>query len=175
MRILFLPGNTPIHREWVKKLADDTNTSLKKDILFYKHWDTGESTINFDTELEKLKTIIKEDEYIVVGKSAGCALALMAYKQNIINVRNFIFLGFPYLWLENLRINPKELLNNMNKEILFIQKPLDPVISFNDLKNRIGDMNNLFTFLEYIREGEDDNNHGYDDTKYIGSVIIEEI
>lgn len=172
MRILYLPGNTATHREWVDNLVKDTNTQLGKDVLYYRHWDTGEQIINFDTELERLKELVKDDEYIVVGKSAGCALGLMAYKQGVITVKRFVFLGFPYLWLENLGIDPKELLRNIDKPILFIQKPYDPVIAFDDLKNRIGEINNLFTFLEYKREGEVNNNHGYDDTKYIGDIIV---
>ena len=175
MRILYLPGNTANHKEWIDKLAQDTNTALEKDILHYSHWDTGEQVINFGTELDRLGKLIKDDEYIVVGKSAGCALGLMAYKKSIINVKNFIFLGFPYLWLENLEINPKELLGNIDKQILFIQKPYDPVIPFNDLKNRVENMSNSFTFLEYKREGEEDNNNNYGDTKYIGDIIIENI
>lgn len=175
MRFLYLPGNTANHKEWVDKLAKDTNSSLEKDILYYHHWDTGEQIINFNTELERLKELVQEDEYMVVGKSAGCALGLMAYKKVIVNAKRFVFLGFPYLWLENLGIDPKELLSNLDKPVLFIQKPLDPVISFNDLKDRIGDMNSLFTFLEYKREGEPDNNHGYDDAKYIGDIIVKNI
>ena len=174
MRILYLPGNNAHNRIWIDQLAKDTNTSLEKDVLYYSHWDTGEDTINFDTELEKLKTITKDDEYLVVGKSAGCALSLMAYKQNIVNIKRFIFLGFPYLWLESLEINPKGLLSEIDKPILFIQKPLDPAISFNDLRGGIGDMNNLFAFLEYHRDEEADDNHGYDDTKYIGDIITKE-
>lgn len=174
MRILYLPGNTANHKEWVDKLAKDTDISLEKDILHYKHWETGDQIINFDTELERLRDLVKDDEYIVVGKSAGCALGLMAYKQKIVNAKRFIFLGFPYLWLEKLGIDPKELLSNIDKPVLFLQKPHDPVIGLCDLKERIVDMNNLFTFLEYKREGEADDNHGYDDTKYIGDILVKE-
>jgi pimeloyl-ACP methyl ester carboxylesterase len=102
MRILYLPGNTANHKEWIDKLTKDTDISLEKDILHYKHWETGDQIINFDTELERLRDLVKDDEYIVVGKSAGCALGLMAYKQKIVNAKRFIFLGFPYLWLEKL-------------------------------------------------------------------------
>ncbi len=171
MRILYLPGNTTNNKEWIDKLAQDTNTSLEKDILHYSHWDTGEQIINFNTELDRLENLIKDDEYIVVGKSAGCALGLMAYKKGILNVKRFIFLGFPYTWLENLGIDPDELLSDINRPVLFIQKPYDPVISFNDLKGRIEGISNFFTFLEYKREGEEDNNHNYGDTKYIGDII----
>ena len=79
MRILYLPGNTANHKEWIDRLAQDTNTALEKDILHYSHWDTGEQVINFETELDRLEKLIKDDEYIVVGKSAGSTPAHCKY------------------------------------------------------------------------------------------------
>lgn len=175
MKILFLPGNSKRNKEWVNQLAKDTHTKLEKNTHYYNHWETGEETIDFDKELFNLKTTLSKDKYLVVAKSAGCALSLMAYKQGIVNVHKFIFIGYPYTWLEMLKIDPIDLLKDINQEILFIQKPLDPAIPFSELEEKMKNLKSSFRFLEYKRVGENINNHRYEDTKYIGEMITKSL
>jgi len=171
MKILFLPGNSEHNKEWVNQLANDTHTKLEKNTYYYNHWETGEETIDFDTELLNLKITLSKDKYLIVAKSAGCALSLMAFKQGITDIYKFIFIGYPYTWLEMLKIDPIDLLKDISKEILFIQKPLDPAIPFLKLKESIGEVNDSFSFLEYERVGESIDNHRYEDTKYLGEIV----
>lgn len=169
---LFLPGNNRENREWCEMLKNSFPAE-KKEMVYYDHWN-GIGNIVWDTELEKIRKLGIDENSFVVGKSAGCILGMKAQNLNYLRVSRFVFIGFPYYWAKNRGDDVDWLLGNLNVKTLIIQKPHDPVIGFNDL-NEIVRVNGLgcIDMLEYRREGEDDNNHDYDDIPYLIERIKE--
>ncbi len=165
---LFLPGNTKDHKQWCESLMnafEGDNT-----MLYYDHW-KGEGNIQWDVELEKIKDLNLTEPINVVGKSAGCILGMKAQRLGYINVNKFVFIGFPYNWALNRGDNVDELLDNLITPTLFIQKPYDPVIGYEQLKEIIDKKGLNVSIIKYQRPMEVDNNHSYEDIPYLKKVI----
>ena len=94
-------------------------------------------------------------------------------KNNYLNIKKFIFIGYPYLWLEDLRLDPLEALKFLNDKILIIQKKKDPVIGSEELVKILNENNIQEKLIKYTRKGEPDDTHSYDDTKFLMEVIEE--
>lgn len=169
---LFLPGNNRENREWCERLKDNFPAE-KKEMIYYDHWN-GMGNIVWDTELEKIRKLNISEDCFVVGKSAGCILGMKAENLNYLKVSRFVFIGFPYYWAVNRGDDVDSLLSNLDTKTLIIQKPHDPVIGFSDLKEIVKRNNcSCIDMLEYMREGEVDNNHDYYDVQYLIERIEE--
>jgi len=166
---LFLPGNSKEHKKWGESLRD----SFKEDnklMLYYDHW-KGEGNIDWNTELNKIMALDIKEKIYVVGKSAGCILGMKAQKLGYIDVEKYIFIGFPYNWAKQRGDEVDYLLENLKTKSLFIQKPKDPVIGYGELVSLLKAKRTNVDTLEYIRKGEEDNTHGYEDIEYLRDVI----
>ena len=67
--------------------------------------------------------------------------------------------------------NVDELLDNLITPTLFIQKPYDPVIGYEQLKEIIDKKGLKVSIIKYQRPMEVDNNHSYEDIQYLKKVI----
>jgi len=170
MEYIFLPGNSAKNRVWIDSLANQFNKD-SKEIIHYSHWESGEEDINFELELNKLRKLNIKDDCIAVCKSAGSYLSYIANKENVLNIKKYIFIGFPYSWLEMKGIDPIEMLKEIDKEVLIIQKSKDPAIPFEKLKIIIEKNVINAKMIEYTREGEPLNNHSYEDIEYLKEII----
>ena len=167
MKYLFLPGNSKNNKDWIDSLSEEF--SKPQNVVHYNHWKSGEDNIDFNIELEKISKLENSDDYTVIAKSAGCILALMIEKGEFLNIKEFFFIGFPMFYIKNREINIKELLKT-NKPITFIQKEKDFQIGFEDLKKEISNIKQNANFVLYHKEGEPDDNHHYEDTKYLSNI-----
>lgn len=165
---LFLPGNNKGNKEWCESLKDvfEGNNQM----IYYDHW-KGEGNINWDTELEKIKDLNIKEKVNVVGKSAGCVLGMKAHTLGYIDVNKYIFIGFPYYWAKQRGDNVDELLDNLKTDSLFIQKPHDPVIGYEELNTILRSKHLNVSTLGYERVTEPSNNHDYEDIQYLYKVI----
>ena len=170
MKYIFFPGNTISHKEWIHTLSKEF-ASKDKIILNYSHWETGDRLIDFNKELEKVKQLNIQEDCVAICKSAGCYLSYLSSKNNYLNINKFIFIGYPYLWLENLKLNPIEALEYSNEKLLIIQKEKDPVIGYAELAKILEEKGLKADIMKYERIGEDNNTHDYEDTRY----LVEEI
>lgn len=170
MKYIFLPGNSAKNRVWIDSLANQFNKD-SKEIIHYSHWESGEEDINFELELNKLRKLNIKDDCIAVCKSAGSYLSYIANKENVLNIKKYIFIGFPYSWLEMKGIDPVEMFKAIDQEVLIIQKREDPAIPFEKLKIIIEKNGINAKMIEYIREGEPLNNHSYEDIEYLKEII----
>jgi hypothetical protein len=172
MKYIFFPGNSISNKEWINSFSLEFNNQ-DKTVLSYNHWDTGEKQINFNKELEKIRLLDFQEDCVAICKSAGCYLSYLASKNKFLNINKFVFIGYPYFWLENLKLNPMEALNYSNDRVLIIQKEMDLVIGYYDI-SRILDENNIkVEIIKYEREGEAVDTHHYEDTKYLKEMIEE--
>lgn len=147
-------------------------TNQDKIVFNYNHWETNENQINFDEEVEKIKLLDIQEDCIAICKSAGCYLSYLSYKNNYLKIKKFIFIGYPYLWLGNLNLNPREALEYTSKNLLIIQKEKDPVIGYEDLTKVIKEKRNISAdIIKYEKDGEANNTHNYEDTSYIMRII----
>ena len=66
----------------------------------YEHWDNDTPVIDFDIELRKLKErpapLFTESEVVVMAKSAGSLLALLAIQGGQLTPQGCIFFGIPF-------------------------------------------------------------------------------
>ncbi len=167
---LFLPGNNKENKQWCESLRD-TFHSKEKIMIYYDHWNKG-GNIDWNTELDKIVALGIKDNIVVIGKSAGCILGMKAQSLGYINVSAYIFIGFPYYWAVNRGDNVDYLLENLKTKSLFIQKPKDPVIGYEELETILKARRISNTqALEYRREGEEDNTHDYNDIPYLIDTI----
>jgi len=165
---LFLPGNTKDHKEWCESLMNAFEGS--NTMLYYDHW-KREGNIQWDVELEKIEDLNISEPINVVGKSAGCILGMKAQRLRYITVNKFVFIGFPYNWALYRGDNVDELLDTLTTPSLFIQKPYDPVIGYDQLKEIIDKKGLNVSMLKYQRPMEVDNNHNYEDIQYLQKII----
>lgn len=100
--LIILPGNSPKNKEWGEGIAKAFGGLF--DTVYqqsYTHWATGEETINFDHELEKLRTVIMNEtktdvQYYIFAKSFGALLALMSVYRGFITPKQCVFFGLPF-------------------------------------------------------------------------------
>lgn len=174
MQYIFFPGNSISNKEWMNTLSLEFN-SRDNLVLSYTHWDKGDKQIDFNQELEKIKLLNIENDCIAICKSAGCYLSYLASKKNFLNIKKFVFIGYPYLWLENLKLNPTEALNYSNNNVLIIQKEKDPVIGYEELSKRLRENSIKGEVIKYVRKGGAIDTHHYEDTGYLKKIIKENL
>jgi hypothetical protein len=169
MKYIFLPGNSSHNKEWIDRLAGEFNQ--EKTVIHYRHWSSGDKDIDIDFETDRISKLNITEDCIAVCKSAGCYLSYTLQKRNILNIKKFVFIGFPYSWLEMKDINPVDMLKGIDTEVIIIQKSKDPAIQYEQLDRIIKENNIDARLIEYTREGEPEDNHSYEDTKYLRDII----
>lgn len=100
--LIILPGNSPKNKLWGEGIAKAFG-GLFDDVYqqSYTHWETGEETIDFDHELEKLRSVIMSEtrtdiQYYIFAKSFGSLLALMSVHRGFITPKQCVFFGMPF-------------------------------------------------------------------------------
>ena len=171
MRLILLPGNSKLNKEWIEKLAVNLKEIFDKTYIhYYKHWETGEEIINIDYELERLADYLaKKKGYIIIAKSIGAALAVKGIKEGKIAPKKCIFLGLPVIWCRQYSINLDSWIKGYSARTLFIQNTEDPVMGADELKDFLN-KNNVSNYKFVKLEGT---SHNYEDLDKIKILIKE--
>ena len=136
MKIILLPGNSPVNRDWIEKLEIIFKKSFDKvEIQYYKHWHTGEDMVDIEYESRELSRRIGKS--IIFAKSIGVGVALKAISDLKIKPDNCIFVGTPIMWCRGKNIPIEKWLKKLNIPSLFIQQNEDPTASFEILKESL--------------------------------------
>ena len=161
MNLVIVPGNSPTHREWAAKVKEELSPLFEQIfILNYAHWDSGEETINFDVELERLEKLTnKIDNYLVFAKSAGTLLSIRAVQENKIHPKKCILLGIPVDWARKRTIPFETWIIDFSLETLMIQQEFDRTGSAEDLETVLKDFH-ITNYSLQIIPGDD---HDYSD------------
>ncbi len=99
--LIILPGNSVKNRTWGEVMRDHYGPHFDSvHLQNYEHWETGAPIIDFDVELVKLRErttpLFAETETVVMAKSAGTLLALVAMREGILRPSKCAFFGIPF-------------------------------------------------------------------------------
>lgn len=168
MRLIILPGNSPSNKEWADSAKQSFSNSFT-DIYVqsYSHWDTGKEFIDFDIELEKLVENVRDDDCMVLAKSAGAMLTIYGVHENKFFPKRCVFLGLPIRFAVENGFALDQWLKSYDVPTIIIQNSNDPVTSFAELKVALVRLNK--TNIELIEL--DGDNHTYDDFELIKEKI----
>lgn len=130
--LLVLAGNSVRNRAWgeacVQKFEDQFDLTFFPQ---YKHWESGEPQLDFETELELLRKMTegvdKNTEWYIFAKSIGTILAMKAVQQKIIVPTKCVFFGLP---LAVARDGDWSFLSEFNSPTLAYHNDHDPVADY---------------------------------------------
>lgn len=177
MDIILLPGNSIKNKEWIEEVevavsSDFSNTHIQ----YYDHWKDGKDwkdggkTIDFGLELEKLTRMTgSSGKYAIFAKSAGVILALKGMAEKKINPARCIFAGTAVHFALRLNLDIKRWLMVCTVPVLFVQKELDPAISFKDL----GEFLRTAGMKNYKMHEIPGHDHHYGDVEGLKALIAE--
>jgi len=178
MNLLLLPGNSAGNKEWIDGLAEAFRDDFDEVVtIHYDHWETGEKIGSIDIETEKaVKAVEKWKDYVVLGKSFGCVVALNMLKKVTTFPSKLYLVGFPVTWARVNGFPVEPLLEGVETEIMFIQKPLDPAYPYEKLKDYLEKMRvSNYCVHEYLAEGEPKDDHHYASYDYLKRLVTKEI
>jgi hypothetical protein len=167
-KLLVLAGGSARNQVW----GDSCAEFFKKDfditwVDFYDHWQTGESHINFEAELEKIKFWVEEsnpgDTWYIYAKSIGSILALKAVQAGILSPVKCVFFGMPFSVVKDTLFKDDwSLLENFMIPALAFHNDNDPTAEYGLAKEKIttlapsiafetlkGDNHDYLDFAEY--------------------------
>jgi len=171
MNIIIFPGNSKRNKEWADAAeqafvgVDGVGKIYKQ---YYKHWETGESNINFETELEVFAQNAPQGEpYVVIAKSAGSLLTMLGVSKRIINPVKVVFCGVP--------ISSKDKnddfvffgVDQFSSPGLVFQNDRDPIATFKQVKE-VFEGKDTIKVIERIAD-----NHDYLDFSDVKEEIIQ--
>jgi hypothetical protein len=138
MDIIILAGNSLHNKEWAEELAKNLKSLGNCYVQNYRHWETGEKSIDFEYEIKKLSEYVKgKEDYVLVGKSAGAIAILEALSRKVVSPKKCVLMGLP---IKTAKGNGEELKNaiqssNIRKE--FIQNDNDPYGAAKSVKDML--------------------------------------
>lgn len=167
MKLLLLAGNSLHNKEWIEEvertLAPHFNQTL---VHYYRHWSTGDELIDLEYELERLTTSLGDlADWVVFAKSAGTILIIRGCYEKKIKPIKCVFAGTAIGWAEARGLSVHEWLRNYSIPTLFIQKTLDPAISYRDLEQLLSGVANA------VAKEIPGDNHSYEDLSVLENEI----
>lgn len=109
-KLVILPGNSPKNKTWGEEVAATYGAQF--DAVYqqdYDHWESGEETIDFEREAEKLRDAVASDggadvEHYVFAKSFGSILTLLSVHKGYVVPAKCVFFGMPLNLVEEQNI-----------------------------------------------------------------------
>jgi hypothetical protein len=141
MELILLGGNSKLNKGWIEEVEKTLSDIFDSTHFhYYRHWENEEDKdINLAYELEKLAEYIQgKNDYVIFAKSAGTLLTLKGIFEGKIQPNACIFTGLAFTWAKHKKWDLDNWLENYNIPTLFIQKTNDPAISYQDLKQELG-------------------------------------
>jgi predicted alpha/beta hydrolase family esterase len=136
MRVLILPGNkSPENSTWLSQITHQLNIggAIQSDSIEYDHWSTPDQEIDLTREVNKICHYVeKHQDFVLLAKSIGTILALLANQQHEMHPKAAVFLGVP---ITQQQIDEFIALFDLVRfPVLCIQQESDKLTSFQDLK-----------------------------------------
>lgn len=160
MKIMLLPGINQKTEKWaaglISELALPNSTAT---IHRYSHWEgDGEQCMMMEAEIDRLHGAEVD---LLIGKSVGVAVALLACRQGRIAAQRAVFIGTPVTSFIEENLDLFQLADELSIPALYIQQKDDVVGTSGMLCERIGKASQT-TIVEVPG-----NNHQYKDLKLL--------
>lgn len=143
-KLIVLGGNSSKNLEWGAAVGAKYGPLFDEVyVQQYEHWETGEELIDFPREIEKLRDVITTDgletEYVVMAKSFGTVLTLLAAAQGALEPVKCIFFGMPLNVVEEQELFAGDwsVLSDFIVPTLAIHSTDDPVADIAFLKTAL--------------------------------------
>ncbi|MDQ3098605.1 MAG: hypothetical protein M3Q44_02570 [bacterium] len=170
MNLILLPGNDKKNKVWVDAVETELSSYFERTAIhYYDHWWSSEDgEIDLEIELDKLAATVEQfEKYVVLAKSAGVLLALYGIYEGVLDPEVCIFVGSAIPWGYERGFDLNNWLINYSIPTLFIQKTLDPALSFADLNTVIIDKN----ISGYLLKEIPGNDHFYEDIAQLKELV----
>jgi hypothetical protein len=171
MHLILLPGNGRYNKAWIDEVRENLqDLFLSTHVVYYDHWfaEDEKKEITIETEQKKLLEIAANlDEYVIFAKSAGSLVTIKSIHEGLIAPEKCIFTGHPVNWARYRNYPVEQWIKDYSVPTLFIQKTLDPVFSFEELKAYLGEHN--VANLKLVEQDGDD--HEYGDIAFLRAEI----
>lgn len=164
--MIILGGNSKKNIAWIEAIKQEYNNDYNAYGVFYNSWNEEEKDINIEEELAKLSIYNNNhNNYIVIAKSMGAIITLLATTGKIIKPKTIILLGIPLKYISDKNYDLINLFNNAKtkSKLLVIQQINDYQCSLNKL---IKEIPNDIPLLAIPG-----NDHTYNDIKNIKKII----
>jgi pimeloyl-ACP methyl ester carboxylesterase len=169
MKLALLGGNSIGNVEWLEGM----DVVLRKDadsIIAYRysHWKTKAPIIDFDAELDRLETVLKnEPHYVFVAKSAGSLLVLKGTYERRLFPLACVFIGTAVLWGREKGLDVDQWIKECRVPTLYIHKLHYPDIYADDLKKLLKD----YEAENYSLAVLPGDGHDYSEYQSLGSMV----
>jgi pimeloyl-ACP methyl ester carboxylesterase len=164
MNVFVLPGNNSQTESWAVNLLKELEAPhWTTRVQHYKHWDSDETQfVNIKDEVERLQGCRID---LLMAKSVGVRIGLLAYTQGIIAPQRFISIGTPMIGFRKEKMALRALVAKLKVPCLFIQQTNDKAGSCVSLREEIADL----PLVELVEiPGED---HLYSEVKLLAQHI----
>ncbi len=136
MQLIILPGNNVTNQTWgglVRDYYGPQFTSVH--LVEYEHWAKEEPVIDFDVELVKLRerqgSLFNDEPTVVMAKSAGALLALVAVVESVLTPKACVFFGLPFaLAAEGIFQNDWSAVSEFTTPALAFHNQQDPTADY---------------------------------------------
>lgn len=161
-KLLVLAGGSLRNKVWGEACVNYFKNQFDVTFLIhYDHWESGESNINFETELEKIAQRVKEageeGEWYIYAKSIGSILALKAVDKGLIVPTKCVFFGMPFSVVMDTVVKSEfQVITSFSVNTLAIHNLEDPTAIF-DVTKKIVEQNMPTVTLVTMNA----NNHDY--------------
>lgn len=164
MHILVLPGINQKTEKWATNLLKEfEGPDRTMTVQHYAHWDGGgEQCLDFNGEVEHLRG---RDIDLLIAKSLGVMIGLVACDRGIIAPRKMVLIGTPVTGFRDKGLDLRRLAADRRVPLLFIQQAHDIVGPCATLRQEISDIE----AAEIVEIPGD--NHQYKDLKLLARHI----
>jgi len=168
-RLLLLPGNNPDQRAWIEALHDELAPLFRHaSILYYQHWnETDAPYIDLERELPRLVALSADLPCVIVAKSAGVLLTLMAAARGVLVPERTFFLGSPFSWSQQQGMPVTDLLAGFPAPAVFVQQTEDPGCPLAELRPLL----RACSMARYVIEEIPGASHHYDDLPLVRALV----
>ncbi len=104
--LLILPGGSPRQLAWAQKCEYFFRSTFDTvHFIQYENWQSGEENIDYEKEIEKIRSVVGDGEWCVFAKSIGSILTLKAVSAGIIRPAKCVFFGMPFSLIPESEVN----------------------------------------------------------------------
>ncbi len=163
-KLIVLPGNSIRNKEWGEGVISHYQKWFPETYMqYYDHWQSGGRLVNFEKELSRLGDVVSDSSssssFVIVAKSLGSILTLVAVGKGIVKPEKCIFFGMPLeMAADGVLKNNWELLEEFEVPTLAFHNDADPTANFEFTKNTLKEHAPNINLIK--RSGD---NHNYDE------------